>query len=141
MGTTRTAWHVILQTLLNQRAPPRFEVRGEVQLSSEPLRADYLLLRKVKPEDGEARTLRKLWGFLPNDTISSSRAPDGRTAPATSTGSGRTCTCITPTSRRGWSSGAISAERSSSPGAPRRSTPTSTRSASPGTIGAPATGR
>jgi hypothetical protein len=69
MGTTRTAWHVILQTLLNQRAPPRFEVRGEVQLSSEPLRADYLLLRKVKPEDGEARTLRKLWGFLPNDTI------------------------------------------------------------------------
>jgi hypothetical protein len=59
----------MLKTLLNQCAPPRFEVRGEVQLSSEPLRADYFLLRKVKPEDGEARTLRKLWGFLPNDTI------------------------------------------------------------------------
>jgi hypothetical protein len=69
MGTTRTVWHVMLKTLLNQCAPPRFEVRGEVQLSSEPLRADYFLLRKVKPEEGEARTLRKLWGFLPNDTI------------------------------------------------------------------------
>jgi hypothetical protein len=69
MGTTRTVWHVMLKTLLNQCAPRRFEVRGEVQLSSEPLRADYLLLRVVKPEDGEARTLRKLWGLLPKDTI------------------------------------------------------------------------
>ena len=69
MGTTRTVWHVMLKTLLNQRAPSRFEVRGEVQLSSEPLRADYLLLRAVKPEDGEARTLRKLWSLLPKDTI------------------------------------------------------------------------
>jgi len=69
MGTTRTAWHVLLNALLNQRAPPRFEVRSEVQLSVEPLRADYLLLRAVKPEDGEARTLRKLWDFLPKDTI------------------------------------------------------------------------
>ncbi len=69
MGTTRTVWHVMLKTLLNQCAPPRFEVRGEVQLSSEPLRADYLLLRRVEPEEGEARTLRKLWGLLPKDTI------------------------------------------------------------------------
>jgi hypothetical protein len=69
MGTTRTAWHVILQALLTQRAPPRFEVRGEVQLSSEPLRADYLLLRRVKPEAGQARTLRQLWDLLPKDTI------------------------------------------------------------------------
>jgi hypothetical protein len=59
----------MLKTLLNQCAPRRFEVRGEVQLSSEPLRADYLLLRVVKPEDGEARTLRKLWSLLPRDTI------------------------------------------------------------------------
>ncbi|MEO5731809.1 MAG: hypothetical protein ABI134_08190 [Byssovorax sp.] len=69
MGTTRTIWHVMLKTLLTQRAPPRFEVRGEVQLSSEPLRADYLLLRRQKPEEGEGQTLRKLWGFLPKDTI------------------------------------------------------------------------
>ncbi len=69
MGITRTVWHVLLNALLNQRAPPRFEVRSEVQLSIEPLRADYLLLRAVKPEDGEGRTLRKLWGFLPKDTI------------------------------------------------------------------------
>ncbi len=69
MGTSRTVWHVMLNTLLNQRAPPRFEVRSEVQLSTEPLRADYLLLRVVKPDQGEARTLRKLWGLLPRDTI------------------------------------------------------------------------
>jgi hypothetical protein len=69
MGITRTAWHVLLNALLTQRAPSRFEVRSEVPLSTEPLRADYLLLRIVKPEDGEGRTLRKLWGFLPKDTI------------------------------------------------------------------------
>lgn len=69
MGITRTVWHVLLNALLKQCAPPRFEVRSEVPLSIEPLRADYLLLRAVKPEAGEARTLRQLWAFLPKDTI------------------------------------------------------------------------
>jgi hypothetical protein len=59
----------MLTVLLSQHAPQRFEVRSEVPLSIEPLRADYLLLRAVASEDGEARTLRKLWGLLPKDTI------------------------------------------------------------------------
>jgi hypothetical protein len=69
MGTTRTAWHVLLAVLLGQRAPRRFEVRREVPLSSEPLRADYLMLRAVADTDGAAGTLRKLWELLPKDTI------------------------------------------------------------------------
>jgi hypothetical protein len=69
MGTTRTAWHVLLAVLLGQRAPRRFEVRREVPLSSEPLRADYLLLRAIADSDGAAGTLRKLWALLPKDTI------------------------------------------------------------------------
>ena len=69
MGTTRTAWHVLLLALLGQRAPRRFEVRSEVPLSSEPLRADYLLLRALGDADDRARTLRRLWRLLPKDTI------------------------------------------------------------------------
>ena len=69
MGTTRTAWHVLLARLLDERAPHRFEVRREVPLSSEPLRADYLLLRIVGEADDAPGTLRKLWPLLPKDTI------------------------------------------------------------------------
>ncbi len=69
MGTTRTAWHVLLLSLLAQRAPHRFEVRSEVPLSAEPLRVDYLLLRSVVESDEPGRTLRKLWTLLPKDTI------------------------------------------------------------------------
>ncbi len=69
MGTTRTAWHVLLAALLGQHAPHRFEVRSEVPLSREPLRADYLLLRAVAEADDDGRTLRMLWDLLPKDTI------------------------------------------------------------------------
>lgn len=69
MGTTRTAWHVLLAALLGQRAPRHFEVRREVPLSNEPLRADYLLLRAVAHADDAGRTLRKLWELLPKDSI------------------------------------------------------------------------
>ncbi|WP_437820162.1 hypothetical protein [Sorangium sp. So ce1078] len=71
MGTTRTAWHVLLAALLSQRGSRRFEVRIEVPLSTEPLRADYLLLRRnAEPEASEpAGTLRKLWALLSKDTI------------------------------------------------------------------------
>jgi hypothetical protein len=69
MGTTRTAWHVLLAALLGQRGPRRFEVRREVPLSSEPLRADDLLLQSVGDTDDPPGTLRKLWPLLPTDTI------------------------------------------------------------------------
>jgi hypothetical protein len=69
VGTTRTAWHVLLAALLTQRAPRRFEVRSEVPFSNEPLRADYLLLRSIAESDDDAGTLRRLWGLLTKDAI------------------------------------------------------------------------
>lgn len=70
MGSTRTAWHVLLAALLAERGPRCFEVRSEVPLSTEPLRADYLLLRRTRARPKEpAATLRRLWEMLPSDTI------------------------------------------------------------------------
>ncbi|WP_437627360.1 hypothetical protein [Sorangium sp. So ce1151] len=69
MGTTRTAWHVLLVALLSQRGSRRFEVRSEVPLSTEPLRADYLLLRKSAESSEPAGTLRRLWDLLPSEAI------------------------------------------------------------------------
>ncbi|WP_437657006.1 hypothetical protein [Sorangium sp. So ce1182] len=69
MGSTRTAWHVLLVALLSQRGSPRFEVRSEVPLSAEPLRADYLLLRKSAESSEPAGTLRRLWDLLPSEAI------------------------------------------------------------------------
>jgi hypothetical protein len=71
MGSTRTAWHVLLDTLLCQRRPRSFEVRSEVPLSAEPLRPDYLLLRRraeAKTPD-RGKTLRRLWPWLPKDAV------------------------------------------------------------------------
>jgi hypothetical protein len=69
MGTTRTAWHVLLFTLLSQRAPGQFEVRSEVPLSAEPLRADFLLVLRTLAVGGAAGTLRKLWPRLPKAAL------------------------------------------------------------------------
>jgi hypothetical protein len=73
MAAARTAWHVLLAALLHQRAPRRFEVRSEVPLSTEPLRADYLLLRTLPEDDAGDLTPRpkrwKLWSLLPQDTL------------------------------------------------------------------------
>jgi hypothetical protein len=70
MGNARTAWHVLLAALLEQWGPRSFEYRSEVPLSSEPLRGDFLLLRRGAPgPDPGARTLRHLWALLPKDTI------------------------------------------------------------------------
>jgi hypothetical protein len=70
MGSTRTAWHVLLAALLEQCGSRSFEYRSEVPLSSEPLRGDFLLLRRGVPgPDPSAHTLRHLWDLLPKDTI------------------------------------------------------------------------
>ena len=71
MGTARTAWHVLLAALLDQRGPRSFEYRSEVPLSSEPLRGDFLLRRRdgTSGPDPSAGTLRRLWELLPKDTI------------------------------------------------------------------------
>jgi hypothetical protein len=56
MGTSRT---------------DRFEVRSAVRLSRESVRADYVMLRTIADADAHdpGRTLRRLWGLLPQDTI------------------------------------------------------------------------
>ncbi|AUX42965.1 uncharacterized protein SOCE26_044050 [Sorangium cellulosum] len=69
MGSTRTAWHVLLVALLSQRGSRRFEVRSEVPLSAEPLRADYLLLRKSAESSAPAGTLKRLWDLLSSEAI------------------------------------------------------------------------
>jgi hypothetical protein len=62
------AWHVGFERILRRRGPPSFEVRSEVPLSEEPLRVDYLLLRRLtsdsEPVDHGAQTLRTLWPLL-----------------------------------------------------------------------------
>ena len=48
----------------------RFEVRSEVPLSAEPLRADYLLLlAEALANDVPARTLKRLWEHITKDAI------------------------------------------------------------------------
>ncbi|WP_437670310.1 hypothetical protein [Sorangium sp. So ce131] len=71
MGSTRTAWHVLLAALLRQRRPGNFQVQCEVPLAAEPPRADYLLLRNDAPGEASepAGTLRRLWPLLPRETI------------------------------------------------------------------------
>ena len=64
---------MLLDRLLCQRRPRSFEVRSEVPLSAEPLRTDYLLLRRrflVRARaSNSGKTLRKLWHLLPKDAV------------------------------------------------------------------------
>ncbi len=71
MSTHRTAWHFFFVILLRKRGPRWLEVREEVPLSEEPLRLDYLLLRKrdEATTDDVGQSLRGLWGRLPKNTI------------------------------------------------------------------------
>lgn len=71
MSTHRTAWHFFFVILLRKRGPRWLEVREEVPLSEEPLRLDYLFLRK--PEEARledvGQSLRGLWARLSKYTI------------------------------------------------------------------------
>lgn len=71
MSSKRTAWHFFFCILLRRYGPSIFEIRDEVPLSQEPLRMDYLLLRRVEdaPAAAEAQTLLALWPLLPRITI------------------------------------------------------------------------
>src|SRR5262249_31462307 len=79
VGAKRVIWHVGFERTLRRRGPQSFEVRSEVPLSEEPLRLDYLLLRKLMPE-GEpvnhgAQTLRHLWPLLPRVSVVEYKSP------------------------------------------------------------------
>ena len=77
MGEKRIVWHVGLERNLQRRGPRSFEVRSEVQLTSEPLRPDYLLRRTIaeKAVDDTARTLRRLWPVLPRVSLAEYKSP------------------------------------------------------------------
>jgi len=53
-------WHLAFVNLIQRRAPSNFEVQSEVRLTTEPQRADMLLLRRigVERQDDQARVLR-----------------------------------------------------------------------------------
>lgn len=71
MGARRTAWHYLFAIHLRRFADPRFEVRDEVPLSTEPPRMDYLLLRRTGDAAGAGTgtTLRGLWPRLSLATV------------------------------------------------------------------------
>jgi hypothetical protein len=77
VGTKRVFWHVGFERNLQRRGPSSFEVRAEVPLTSEPLRPDYLLLRKIADNalDDTARTLRRLWPLLPRVSVVEYKSP------------------------------------------------------------------
>jgi hypothetical protein len=79
VGAKRVIWHVGMERNLRRRGPSSFEVRAEVPLSEEPPRIDYLLLRKLTPDDDpvddSAQTLRRLWPLLPRVSVVEFKSP------------------------------------------------------------------
>ena len=74
---TYDLWHLSFVNLVQQRAPPNFEVQSEVRLSLEPQRADILLLRRrgVARRDAKAKVLRTVWPWLARITIVEFKSP------------------------------------------------------------------
>ena len=70
-------WHLAFANLIQDRAPPGFEIQTEVRLTIEPQRADMLLLRRIGAarEDDKARVLRTLWPLLGLVTILEYKSP------------------------------------------------------------------
>ena len=70
-------WHLGFVNLIQQRAPPNFEVQSEVRLSLEPQRADILLLRRLGEAhlDHAAQVLRTIWPWLARVTLVEFKSP------------------------------------------------------------------
>lgn len=70
-------WHLAFANLIQNRAPPGFDIQTEVRLTIEPQRADMLLLRRsgAAREDEKARVLRTLWPLLGLVTILEYKSP------------------------------------------------------------------
>jgi hypothetical protein len=70
-------WHLAFANLIQNRAPPGFEIQTEVRLTIEPQRADMLLLRRIGAthEDNKARVMRALWPLLGRVTILEYKSP------------------------------------------------------------------
>jgi hypothetical protein len=77
VSTSRTQWHVLFYAALKEHGPPSAEVLAEVSLSTEPLRADILLIRRkdaTRP-DPDPRTLRALWPYLVREMLIEYKSP------------------------------------------------------------------
>ena len=70
-------WHLAFANLIQDRAPPGFEIQTEVRLTIEPQRADMLLLRQsgAERQDEKARVMRTLWPLLGLVTILEYKSP------------------------------------------------------------------
>jgi hypothetical protein len=70
-------WHLAFANLIQDRAPPNFEVQSEVRLSIEPQRADMLLLRRIisEPKDKKDIVLPTLWPLLGLVTVLEYKSP------------------------------------------------------------------
>ena len=70
-------WHLAFANLIQDRAPPGFEIQTEVRLTIEPQRADMLLLRRsgAERQDEKARVMRTLWPLLGLVTILEYKSP------------------------------------------------------------------
>jgi hypothetical protein len=70
-------WHLAFANLLQDCAPPGFDIQTDVQLTTEPQRADMILLRRsgAERDDDQALVLRKLWPLLGRVTILEYKSP------------------------------------------------------------------
>ncbi|MEP7126987.1 MAG: hypothetical protein ABJE95_39005 [Byssovorax sp.] len=77
MDMRNTHWHLAFANLIQNRAPPGFDIQTEVALTIEPQRADILLLRRVGAarEDDKAEVMRTLWPRLGLVTILEYKSP------------------------------------------------------------------
>ena len=77
MDVRHDLWHLAFANLIQDRAPPGFDIQTEVRLTIEPQRADMLLLRRVGAarEDEKARVLRTLWPLLGLVTVLEYKSP------------------------------------------------------------------
>lgn len=76
MGATRIIWHIGFGWRLRRQGPRDFDIFEEFVLAEEPLRIDFLLLRKHPGASvDDAQTLQKLWPLLPTFTVVEYKGP------------------------------------------------------------------
>lgn len=77
MANHRTAWHVLFVAGLSEHGPPGFNVLAELLLSTEPLRADVVVVRRREGphDDAAARTLIRFWPLVRHTALMEFKSP------------------------------------------------------------------
>ena len=78
MSGKKTAWHPPFTHMLEQRCPRWITVRGEVQITTEPLRVDDLLeVSAQAPRDPSdtGETLHGMWEHIPRIGLLEFKSP------------------------------------------------------------------